>query len=336
VLALKNAGFTVVIGGNGRSGLLLQQRFPELKFIPAPFHEIKIRAGLPAWASVMLQLPAMILELTKEQKFVRSVVEKENVSVIISDNRYGLYSSKVKSVLITHQLRVMQPTLLKPFQVFSTWLIKRLTKRFSEIWVPDFSGKENLSGLLSHGVGHQDKIRYIGPLSRFCEKDRANAIIPNKIVVIISGPDPARQTLVDYFVKEAVKSSMLITIVGGQPEKETADSIGPVTLYSHLNDESFAWEVTTAEYVIASGGYSTIMDLVSLGCRATLIPFKGQTEQEYLAARLHNNGFFSTVNHNKVDLSQITTWGLSNRRNNQPKNQVEKGTELQNAVNELL
>jgi len=284
----------------------------------------------------MLQLPAMILELTKEQEFVRSVVEKENVSVIISDNRYGLYSSKVKSVLITHQLRVMQPTILKPFQRFSTWLIKRLTTRFSEIWVPDFSGEENLSGILSHGISHQGKIRFIGPLSRFCEKDRANAIIPKKIVVLISGPDPARQTLVDYFVRDAEKSNRLITIVGGEPENESTRSVGPVTLYSHLNDESLAWEVTTAEYIVASGGYSTIMDLVSLGCRATLIPFKGQTEQEYLAARLHNNGLFSTVKHNTVELSQITTWGLSNRENNQPKHQFEKGTELQNAVNELF
>ena len=85
-----------------------------------------------------------------------------------------------------------------------------------------------------------------------------------------------------------------------------------LTIVPHLNDEAFAKEVTSAEYVIASGGYSTIMDLVSLGCRATLIPFKGQTEQEYLAARLHGKGQFSTIKLSELNFETIEQWGLTN------------------------
>ena len=79
------------------------------------------------------------------------------------------------------------------------------------------------------------------------------------------------------------------------------------------------------------------MDLVSLGCRATLIPFKGQTEQEYLATNLHNNGMFTTISLNALNLAEIRRWGLSNLEiRNQSNDLFKIGTELQDAINGLL
>ncbi len=45
-----------------------------------------------------------------------------------------------------------------------------------------------------------------------------------------------------------------------------------------------------AEVVVARSGYSTVMDMAALGKRVIFIPTPGQTEQEYLAARLKEQG----------------------------------------------
>jgi len=337
VRALQAEGFTVILGGSGRSGLLLQQRFPELKFIPTPFRDVKLYAGLPVWAGVLMQLPAFMREIRRERTFAQRVIKEQNLSVLISDNRYGMYAPGVRSILITHQLRVRHPKFLKPFEALSAWLLKRLTGKFSEVWVPDFSGADNLTGELSRPTDSRNKrIRFVGPLSRFSATDRADAVIPNKVVVVISGPEPSRQTFEDGVRTAALNAGRAITIIGGKPESETAHKAGPVTLYPHLNDESFAQEVTSAEYIVASGGYSTIMDLAALNCRATLIPFPGQTEQEYLAARLHGRGMFSSLTLKSLNFSEIDRWGLSNLKNhNQPNNQLLPGTELQDAIRTL-
>lgn len=337
VMALQDARVKVILGGNGRSGKLLQDRFPNLQFIEAPFREVKLHRGIPAWASVLAQSPALLLQINRERAFAQQVTIEHKLNFIISDNRYGLRSPKVRSILITHQLRMMHPQPLKLFEGFTEWFIGRLTRRFSEIWVPDYGGEMNLTGKLSHKVsGLQKRVRFIGPLSRLSQKKTDTAILPKKILVIISGPDPARQRFEERVKAEAIKSNRAITIIGGKPERETVDNVGLVTIYSHLNDEAFAREIASAEYVIASGGYSTIMDLVCLGCRATLIPFNGQTEQEYLAERLQNNDQFSMLRLTALNFDTIESWGLSNFRKDLPTTFPTAQHELEDAICDLL
>ena len=47
-----------------------------------------------------------------------------------------------------------------------------------------------------------------------------------------------------------------------------------------------------ANMVICRSGYSTLMDLVKLQKKAILIPTPGQTEQEYLAKQLNEQGAY--------------------------------------------
>ena len=54
--------------------------------------------------------------------------------------------------------------------------------------------------------------------------------------------------------------------------------------------------------MITRSGYSTIMDLVNLGVQAILIPTPGQTEQQYLADTLKNNGLFFAQNQTDFNL----------------------------------
>lgn len=52
--------------------------------------------------------------------------------------------------------------------------------------------------------------------------------------------------------------------------------------------------------IICRSGYSTVMELVSLGKSALLVPTPGQTEQEYLAGYLSSLGLFTMVRQNEI------------------------------------
>jgi hypothetical protein len=52
--------------------------------------------------------------------------------------------------------------------------------------------------------------------------------------------------------------------------------------------------------VIARAGYTSVMELVSLGKGAVLIPTPGQPEQEYLGDWLNGHHGFVTVRQNKI------------------------------------
>ena len=82
---------------------------------------------------------------------------------VISDNRLGVYSKKVPSVFITHQLQVLSGNTTW----LSTKLHQKIIKNFDECWVPDHQGEPNLSGKLGHIKSHNIPTKYIGPLSRF-------------------------------------------------------------------------------------------------------------------------------------------------------------------------
>ncbi len=337
VAALQDAGIQVIIGANGRSGKLLREHFPELPFIETPFKEITLHKWLPAWVSILVQAPSLLCMVKIEREFVSQITKAHNIDLIISDNRYGLHSPGIPSIIITHQLRIMHPHPFKGFEWLTEKYVNKLCEHFTEIWIPDFSGDTNLSGKLSHTTSSKkNRARFIGPLSRFSNIDVNTSVIRNKIVVVISGPDPARQQFENTIKEKALKSGKAITIIGGRPDRAIAESVGLLTIYSHLNDEAFAREIKSAEYVIASGGYSTIMDMVSLGCCATIIPFKGQTEQKYLAATLHNNGQFLALSLNKLDFDSVNKWGISNIRRSDKPNYPNAENILKDAIFNLI
>ena len=54
--------------------------------------------------------------------------------------------------------------------------------------------------------------------------------------------------------------------------------------------------------VISRPGYSSIMDLTTLGKRAIFIPTPGQTEQEYLARYLKDKKIYFSMEQDEFDL----------------------------------
>src|SRR5690606_38073858 len=95
---------------------------------------------------------------------------------VISDNRYGLWNPKVKSVLVTHQLFIKAPT--------GEWLLEKILNsylnNFDEVWIPDVEGADNLSGDLSHKKPLPGNYQFIGPLSRFSNQIVTSGILRNE------------------------------------------------------------------------------------------------------------------------------------------------------------
>src|SRR5207249_9324457 len=60
----------------------------------------------------------------------------------------------------------------------------------------------------------------------------------------------------------------------------------------------------TARVIVGRSGYSTLMDVAQVRARALIVPMRGQTEQEYLAARLARKGLVHAVAERDVDLSR--------------------------------
>ena len=86
-----------------------------------------------------------------------------------------------------------------------------------------------------------------------------------------------------------VNSQQSLLIVQGLPEDDLrlAEHRDGVDYIPHLPTRLLQWYMQEAEEIVCRSGYSSIMDLHTIGRKAHLIPTPGQTEQEYLKI-IHN------------------------------------------------
>lgn len=276
-------GWTVQLGGSGASGHLLRSEFPQLPYSEIPSHTIRYaRSGPGLFWSLLKQGPALIKQLRAERQWLHRYLQQNPVDQILSDNRYGLHHPTTQNILLTHQLGLrsgISPWMDRILQ----GLLIRLLKNFQEVWVPDQENEPNLSGELGHPKFRlRVRLKYIGTLSRFQPTDRAS--IPNKITVVLSGPEPQRTLLEKKCISELYGWNGPVTIVRGLPNGGNALQ-APIhwKISDHLSIDELQQEIEEADWVIARCGYSTIMDLAVLNKRAILIPTPGQPEQTYLA-----------------------------------------------------
>jgi uncharacterized protein (TIGR00661 family) len=302
IKALINQGCTVFLAGEGSTKNLLQKEFPELNFLSLEGYRVqyaKSRWKLPF--SIAAQIPKILSAIKKENSWLQTVVEKHSIDAVISDNRFGLYHPSIPSVFITHQLSIK--TGLGSFA--DRWLQKlnyNYINRFSECWVPDAAGENNLGGELSHPKGFPaTPVKYIGPLSRFSELTNEN---PKHILILLSGPEPQRTILEDQLLKQLKNYTAPVVFVRGLPgHAEEIKVPAHVVAYNHLPAEELQQKIVQALFVVSRCGYSTVMDMAALQKKSILIPTPGQTEQEYLAKHLMKKNFALCVEQKKFHLT---------------------------------
>ena len=194
--ALLEFNFEPVIASDGKALEFLKKEFPELEFIELPSYNISYsKKGSHLKLKLLKDAPKILKAIKTEHNIVQDLIVKNNIYGIISDNRFGVYSKKVPSVYITHQLNVLSGNTT----FISTKLHQKTIKKFDECWVPDFKKNYSLSGVLGHSENPLIPTKYIGALSRFSKMSLQTKY---DLMVLLSGPEPQRGLLEQKLFKE--------------------------------------------------------------------------------------------------------------------------------------
>lgn len=299
-------GDTVLIAADGRPGSFLKREFPELTFIRFPGYHIRYPHGSGMVWKMLLQGPSFINGIRKEHRKLQEIIRSHQIDLVISDNRYGLWSHRIPTVFMTHQLEIQVPTYLRFFQGLIRKLNYRIINRYHTCWVPDFPNHHGLAGRLSHPGKLPEHTRYIGTLSRFNPKDRPELSpeFPDfELLVILSGPEPQRSVLEEKLISQISKTDIKTLLIRGITESmESSHPSENLWMFDHLESQELQACMERALIIICRSGYSSLMDLTTLGKRAILIPTPGQTEQEYLAKYLMAKKIFFSMPQDSFDL----------------------------------
>ena len=314
IKALQENNYIPIIASDGGALDLLRKEFPYVKTLKLPSYKIQYAENGAFFKWKLLQnAHKLIGAVLKEKKLVNKWIEKYEIDGIISDNRLGVYSKKVPSVFITHQLNVLTGD--------TTWLSSKMhqliIKKFQQCWVPDYEGTPNLTGQLGHTDASDLNLKYIGPLSRMCKIDSPKQY---DLMVLLSGPEPQRTLLEEKLKKELLSYNGVVVFIKGIVEKEPQkEQIGNITFYNFMNTRQLKQCMNESELVLCRSGYTTIMDLAKLEKKAFFIPTPGQYEQEYLAKKLDEEGLVPYANQDDFrmeDLRKVAEYkGLSGFQN---------------------
>ncbi len=289
--ALKSHDFEPIIASDGFALSLLQKEFPELQSIKLPSYNITYAKKANSFKLKLIKdSPHLLKTIKRERKLIKQLVETENLFGIISDNRFGIRHKSIPSVFITHQLKVLSGN--------TTWLSSKMHQKiitkFDECWVPDYKGKNNLSGDLGHVDDLNISLKYLRPLSRFQRKDLTSRY---KLLVVLSGPEPQRTYLEEKILNELTSFEGNVCLVKGILEAEqTIVERQNTIIYNYMTSNQLEDALNSSEIVLSRSGYTSLMDYAKLGKKAFLIPTPGQYEQEYLAEKLQKENIapFST------------------------------------------
>ncbi len=276
--ALISYDFEPVLAGDGPSLHLLRQEFPALSHYELPPTEVEYseRGSLLKY-KILSQAPKLMRSVSLERKKTQEIHRKENLSGIISDNRFGVRLKEIPSVYMTHQLQVLSGRT----SFFSTAWHQQVIGKFKECWIPDYDSN-GLAGRLSIPSKKSEFYKYIGPLSRLT---RHHLEKKWDLLAVLSGPEPQRGILEEK-IKEQLRSysgkSMIVQGIVKDQQQITRE--GKITIVNYMLHRELGEAIEQSELILARSGYSSIMDLHALQARAFFIPTPGQFEQEYLAS----------------------------------------------------
>lgn len=296
---MRDLNFNVIIGTGKEHQALYSTEIPGIECIDFPGFKPEYSKYLPQYLSLFFKIPVLIYHIFSEHEKLKRIIRENAIDIVISDNRFGLWNRRIKTVYVTHQLRIPFPKAFRLFEFIGITLHRAVIRKYSFCFIPDLPGEMNLSGRLSHGIKLPGNTMYIGILSRFesiISTPGDSPVSGEHNTVILSGPEPQRtllkQKLAGMLKNRLPKSVML----GGKPDIVSAvtDSEN-ILYYNHLPAAAMRQIIDGSKVIITRSGYTAIMELISLNRTALLIPTPGQTEQEYLAGYLNEKGWFTSV-----------------------------------------
>ncbi|NNC96379.1 MAG: glycosyltransferase [Chitinophagales bacterium] len=299
IKTLIDLNHSVIIASSSSALTLLQNEFPDLLFEKLSEYNPTYNSSGQFTLSMLQQSPKLLKTIFYEHRQLQALIEKHDIDLIISDNRYGIYSKKVPSIFITHQINLQLGKNLSLFEKPVNLINHYFIGKHKECWVPDVRGAHKISGVLSSN-GIRGK-RFIGPLSRFTK----NGDLPDKkyhLIVLLSGQEPQRTELESLILNEVKNFPFSCLLIRGSFTKYSEKNTNNIEIRDFVSAKELQHLLLSSEIILSRAGYSSIMDFIRLGKRAILIPTPGQTEQEYLAKHLKSLGYFYSVEQNKFSL----------------------------------
>jgi uncharacterized protein (TIGR00661 family) len=293
---------TLTVISNGRSLEVLKKELgEEITYVDIPDYPMLLSENTRQFlAKSMVYWPVFIKRIEDGLAALQKILNKKHYDRIISDARYDIYSKKIPSFFISHQMRIMNPLQIKIFERAMERFNMFFFKRYIGVIVPDYK-ENNLSGDLSHNLKRIDEnmIHYVGVLSDFTRRPLKKDI---DYLISISGPEPQRSMLEEKLASQAheLKGNVVMTL--GKAEDYSIKKKDQFTTYSFVTKELREELLNKAKMVISRSGYSTLMDVAVVGTKALFIPTPGQIEQEYLSQYHNQLGTFYSVSQESVDL----------------------------------
>ncbi len=281
---LEKEGHQIVLASSKKAGILWQKEFPHLPYYELPSYQIMYAKHRRTDWKIAWQAPKILQKIKAEHQQLLDLASKEKFDVIISDNRFGMYHPSIPSVFISHQLQ-LQLGFFELFAPFINRLQSKFIHRFSECWVPDFEGENNLSGKLSNPAAIRIPVKFIGPLSRtFIPSERVFFEFP--IGFILSGPEPQRTIFEEKIVAELHASAVKAIIVRGTNETSNINYPENCKVVHFANHQELENILQKVDVVVSRSGYSSVMDAFLWQKKWAFCPTPNQPEQEYLAQRM--------------------------------------------------
>ena len=106
ISTLLREGVEVHLGCSGKSLLLLREYFPELPYHDLPAYNVQYASGKHQIWKILLQIPAILRVIRKEHRILKELISEHSFSAVISDNRYGLWSKDIYSIILSHQIQI--------------------------------------------------------------------------------------------------------------------------------------------------------------------------------------------------------------------------------------
>jgi len=303
---LLETGAEVIIAADNRPFDFLHKEFPSLQMIRFAGLRIHYPKNSGMALKTLQLAPGFMLSFRQEHRRLLKIAGETGVDMIVSDNRYGCWHPYKPSILITHQLEFQVPPSLRYFKGIFRRVNYYYIHHFTECWIPDFEIHRGIAGDLSHPGSLPSNARYIGILSRFSHDLTVAPDVSRPVydlMVMLSGPEPQRSILERKIMGQLQNINLQTILVRGVPESEEDYIVDDhIHIFSHLDTASMQEYMRQSACIVGRSGYSTIMDVITLGKPAIFIPTPGQAEQEYLARYLMEKKIYFSMPQKTFDL----------------------------------
>ncbi len=286
-------GCEVVLASDSMALVFLREEFPRLRYYELPAYKVQYNSER-IFFNAILNYSKVMTAIRSERKAIEGILAVENISAIITDNRYGCYHPEVPSAIITHQLKFRTGNSL--MDRVGEKMVKQWLHPFDRIWIPD-DYIRTLSGAMSES--DDPRIRCIGWQSTLTNSEQREVF---QIAAIISGPEPQRTLLEEEVLGQLRKLPLKCALVRGRQGISEPRQSGNVTVYDYLDRQGINKLMSATSVVLCRTGYSSLMDLQSIGKKAILVPTPGQPEQVYLGKRMASYPNYVVQQPGRIDI----------------------------------